>query len=181
MLKAVVIKAYNFSEKAHEGVERKFSGLPYFTHPKFVARTIEHLTKDATLIAAGFLHDVIEDTDTMYDELVVEFGREVANLVQEVTSDGDEMKLMGGKRIYMAIKVLNMSERALIIKLADRYHNVLFLESDTTPLSFITKYYKETRFVLDELTAGRELNNIHEALIKRIEAILAFLKIRYDF
>lgn len=181
-IKDIIIKAYSFAEKAHEGVERKFSGLPYFSHVKFVARTLEKLHVDSELVAAGFLHDVIEDTDTTYEQVNDKFGKRVADLVLELTNNFTAMKAAGGKRLYMAQKLVKMSDDALTIKLADRFHNVLFMEQDSTPEKFIKKYYKETRFILFALEeSDREFNEIQLALVARISAILEFLRIRYEF
>ena len=180
MIKKMVIKAYNFSENIHEGTLRKFSELPYFTHVKFVARVLDRLGCNETMVAAAFLHDSVEDTDTTYEDLVEEFGREVADLVLEVTSDEKDMIAAGGKRMYLANKVCNISSDALTIKLADRFHNVLFLEHDSTPKEFIIRYFKETRFIFFTLEeSGRELNEHQEALVRRTNAILEFLRIRY--
>jgi len=180
VIKEVIIKAYAFAEKAHGTTVRKFSGLPYFTHVKFVARTLEDLHCEADIIAAGFLHDVIEDTSITYDQIFNEFGKRIADLVEGISNNKDDMKISGGKRLYLAKKILNMNDDCLTIKLADRYHNVLFLEHDSTPKEFIEKYYKETKFILFTLEqADRVLTEIQSALIKRIEAILEFLRIRY--
>lgn len=182
MIKDSIVRAYKFAEDAHAGTERKFSGLPYFTHVKFVARTLEKLNCREAVIIAGFLHDTIEDTDKTYEDVEREFGKEVADIVQGVTSDGEVMKMLGGKRLYLAKKMSEMSDDQLVVKLADRFHNVLFLENDETPQEFVRKYYKETRYILITLRElERKYNDVHLALMHRIEAILEFLKIRYEF
>ncbi len=182
MIKDQIIKAYTFAEEAHKGVERKFSGLPYFSHVKFVARTLENLNVDTELIIAGFLHDVIEDTDKTYEEVKELFGERVAHLIQGVSNDGEAMKAAGGKRMYLAQKMSSMSDDELTLKLADRFHNVLFLEHDATPEFFIKKSYKETNFILFAIEEdGRVLKDVHNVLIARIKAILGFLKIRYNY
>ena len=77
-----IIKAYNFSESAHEGQFRN-SGERYFVHPFNVAMILAELNMDAATIIAGLLHDVLEDTNVTYDTLVVKFNEEVANLVED--------------------------------------------------------------------------------------------------
>ncbi|MCF6461358.1 RelA/SpoT family protein [Clostridium sp. Cult3] len=126
-----IIKAYNFAESAHEGQFRN-SGEKFFVHPYNVAMILTDLSMDATTITAGLLHDVIEDTEVTYDTLVVEFGQEVADLVEGVT------KL---KKLQYKTKQENQAEnlrkmvmamakdiRVIIIKLADRLHNMRTLE-----------------------------------------------------
>lgn len=180
MIKEIVVKAYTFAEEAHGEAVRKFSGLPYFTHVKFVARTLDDLHCEPDIIAAGFLHDLIEDTSVTYDQILNEFGKRIADLVKGVSNNEEDMKTAGGKRLYLAKKISEMDDDCLTIKLADRYHNVLFLEHDSTPKEFIEKYYKETKFILFALEqTGRILTEVQSALIKRIEAILEFLRIRY--
>ena len=127
----MVIKAYNLSQSSHQGQYRN-SGEEYFTHPFNVAMILADLNMDVTTIVAGLLHDVLEDTDITYDILLKEFGEEVANLVDGVT------KL---KRLKYKTKQENQAEnlrkmilamakdiRVIIIKLADRLHNMRTLE-----------------------------------------------------
>ena len=182
MLKKQVIKAYNLVERLFDGKTRKYSGLPYLTHLVFTARTLEQLDCDIVTVTAGLLHDVIEDTDWTYEMLVAEFGTEVADVVLEVTNNKDDMKAAGGKRLYMASKIVKLSERALQVKLADRLHNVLYLESDSIPKSFIDKYYKETKYVMSVLReSGRELTETQAVITERINVVLEFLKLRYEY
>jgi GTP pyrophosphokinase len=90
-------RAYDFSKQAHEGQTRR-SGAPYFTHVFAVACTLGRLQLGRAAIAAGLLHDVVEDTAVTYENLVEEFGEEVAQLVDGVTKisrvhfDSDEQE-----------------------------------------------------------------------------------------
>lgn len=126
-----IIKAYNFAEAAHEGQFRN-SGEKFIIHPYNVAIILTELNMDTDTIVAGLLHDVLEDTDVTYDALVQEFGQEVADLVEGVT------KL---KKLQYKTKQENQAEnlrkmvlamakdiRVIIIKLADRLHNMRTLE-----------------------------------------------------
>ena len=82
---ALIEKAYQFARKAHEGQMRK-SGEPYIIHPISVASTLADLMLDATTIAAGFLHDCVEDNESVtLENIESEFGAEVALLVDGVT------------------------------------------------------------------------------------------------
>ena len=126
-----IIKAYHFSESAHEGQFRN-SGEKYFIHPYNVAMILADLNMDEQTIIAGLLHDVIEDTDITYEEISVEFGEEVADLVDGVT----KLKKLQYKTKQenqaenLRKMVLAMAEdiRVIIIKLADRLHNMRTLE-----------------------------------------------------
>src|SRR6185436_12516075 len=84
---ALVSKAYEFAEKAHLP-QKRFSGDPYFSHPAEVAYLLATAGMDAAGIAAGLLHDVVEDAGTKPEEIEKEFGEEVLSLVQGVTKLG---------------------------------------------------------------------------------------------
>lgn len=179
MIKENINKAYNFSKKRHEGQFRKFSGLPYFSHPKYVARVVERLTCNESLIIAAFLHDIVEDTETTIDEVNKMFGTSVASLVMELTNNKEDRGKQT-KKVYLKRKMLKMSDEALIIKLVDRMHNLIFLEkdcNDTEQVSFTKYYVEDTEFILNNFE--RRLNDIHKSLILRIRGILGCLRIQY--
>ena len=92
MIKEIVVKAYNYAQEKHRGQKRKWSDLDYFTHPKAVARIIEDLTHRDYLVAVALLHDVIEDTDATYLDLVGKFGQRIAWLVMELTETPEKRK-----------------------------------------------------------------------------------------
>ena len=85
--RALIQKAYDVAYKAHDGQLRK-SGEPYFIHVFSTAKNLARFGMDAKTIAAGFLHDVLEDTDTPEEKLVEEFGEEIVKLVNGVTKLG---------------------------------------------------------------------------------------------
>lgn len=127
----LVRKAYEFSAKAHEGQTRR-SGEPYVQHPVAVAGVLTALKTDVTAIVAGLLHDTLEDTVATADELEREFGKEVVHLVDGVTKIGkitfrssEEKQAENFRKM-----VLSMADdiRVVIIKLADRLHNMRTLE-----------------------------------------------------
>lgn len=128
--KLAIQKAYDFAEKAHEGQKRN-SGEPYFIHVFETAKTLATLSMDTKTIVAGLLHDVIEDTEITEEELEKEFGKDIVDLVNGVTKLGT-MKYRGGERHVESLRkfFLAMSKdlRILIIKLADRLHNVRTLK-----------------------------------------------------
>ena len=123
--------AYEFSAKAHEGQTRR-SGEPYVKHPIAVAGVLTSLKTDVTAIVAGLLHDTLEDTVATTGELEREFGKDVVHLVDGVTKIGKiTFKSSEEKQAENFRKmVLSMADdiRVVIIKLADRLHNMRTLE-----------------------------------------------------
>src|SRR5574337_276079 len=127
----VIRKAYEFSAYAHEG-QRRRSGEPYLKHPIAVAGVLTSLKTDVTAIVAGLLHDTLEDTLATPDELEKEFGKDVVHLVDGVTKIGkitfrnyEEKQAENFRKM-----VLSMADdiRVVLIKLADRLHNMRTLE-----------------------------------------------------
>ncbi len=158
-----------FARKKHEGQSRKFSPLPYFTHPEHVAKILKELGENEDLIKAAYLHDTLEDTNTTCDELKENFGSKIANLVRELTSDRMEVEKLG-KPKYLTVKMNAMSKDALTIKLADRLDNVQSLSSDNP--EFSERYAHETREILENLKRSltrnqRKLYNLIMDSIKR--------------
>lgn len=184
MIKERIHTAYEFAKAKHAGQKRKNSNLDYFTHPKYVARIIEQITSNEKLVSVALLHDVLEDTDTAYGELVDIFGEEIAGLVYELTNKSEERNGRK-KKDYILDKMAKMSDEALLVKLADRLHNVLFLEKDGHDADFIIYYYTNTDFILKKLKSARFSQGLgfteeHKALIKQVEKVLGFLKARYN-
>lgn len=128
---ALLWDAYKFGEHAHEGQLRK-SGDPYFDHCLNVAKILAELHMDTTTIIAGLLHDVVEDTGITGDDVEEKFGNEVAQLVDGVTKLGDiKFKSRQEKQADNFRKMLlSVAEdiRVIIIKFADRLHNMRTLE-----------------------------------------------------
>ncbi len=125
-------KAYYFTAFAHEGQLRR-SGEPYHHHPLEVALILTQLQLPLSSIIAGLLHDIIEDTDITEEQLRDEFGEEIATLVQGVTKIGQiEWKSMEEKQAENFRKmILSLTHdfRILLIKLADRLHNMRTLSA----------------------------------------------------
>jgi guanosine-3',5'-bis(diphosphate) 3'-pyrophosphohydrolase len=123
---ALIKKAYDFSANAHEG-ETRFTGEPYFVHAFEAGKNLAEFGMDAPSIAAGLLHDTLEDGDTDEKTLEKEFGKEIAFLVEGVTKLG-KLKYRGMERHAESLRKLFVATakdpRVLIIKLADRLHNV---------------------------------------------------------
>ena len=163
-------KAFYFMVNAHDGVYRKFSGLPYAHHPVAVAKIVKSKKKShqiVKLLIAALLHDTVEDVDDITISTIQnEFGELVAGLVYELTSDEEELKRLG-KKIYLAKKMTKMTPWALIIKLADRLHNCSDLKNGSE--NFRRKYVIETRYIIDTLNKNRYLSETHKDLINLID------------
>ncbi|KGM19459.1 RelA/SpoT family protein [Corynebacterium auriscanis] len=118
-------RAYEVAERLHRGVTRK-SGEPYITHPLAVATIAAEIGMDTTTLVAALLHDTVEDTDYTLDELTADFGAEVARLVDGVTKL-DKMVLGSAaeaETIRKMIVAIANDPRVLVIKVADRLHNM---------------------------------------------------------
>jgi GTP pyrophosphokinase len=118
-------RAYTTAEKLHEGVLRK-SGEPYITHPLAVANIAAEIGMDTTTLVAALLHDTVEDTDYSLDDLTRDFGPEVALLVDGVTKL-DKVALGSAaeaETIRKMIVAMAHDPRVLVIKVADRLHNM---------------------------------------------------------
>ncbi|NLL74869.1 MAG: bifunctional (p)ppGpp synthetase/guanosine-3',5'-bis(diphosphate) 3'-pyrophosphohydrolase, partial [Erysipelothrix sp.] len=127
----LIRRAYQFAEKNHEGQYRK-SGEPYIVHILHVGFILANLRVSPTTIAAGLLHDVVEDTDVTKEELAVEFNEEIATLVESVTKIGnieflDEKEYLAEnhRKIFIAMA---KDVRVIFIKLVDRLHNMRTLQ-----------------------------------------------------
>ena len=121
---SVVERAYQVAEKAHQGQTRK-SGDPYITHPVAVAQLLADLGIGPAGLAAALLHDTVEDTDYSLDQLKVDFGEEIAMLVDGVTKL-DKVKFgenAQAETVRKMVVAMSKDIRVLVIKLADRLHN----------------------------------------------------------
>ncbi|MFA7164417.1 MAG: bifunctional (p)ppGpp synthetase/guanosine-3',5'-bis(diphosphate) 3'-pyrophosphohydrolase [Desulfoplanes sp.] len=128
---ALIQKAYIFSASAHAG-QIRLSGEPYLSHPLEVANILVDLQLDAPTIAAGLLHDTIEDTSATRVELVTEFGEDVAKVVEGVTKINkmkfDSREEAQAENIRKMILAMADDIRVIMVKLADRLHNMRTLE-----------------------------------------------------
>jgi len=123
-------RAYNFAERAHEG-QKRLSGEPYFIHVFETAKILVGFGMDTQTIAAGLLHDVLEDTETTEKEFEKEFGKDITFLVKGVTKLGT-LKYRGHERHIESLRKFFVAMandlRVVIIKFADRLHNLRTLQ-----------------------------------------------------
>ncbi|CAB4161014.1 HDc domain containing protein [uncultured Caudovirales phage] len=155
-MRDIIAKAVRIADMAHDGQLRKFSGIPYINHPFEVMNIVSSVSDDEDMIAAAVLHDVIEDCDVTYTDLVMEFNENIAGLVYAVTNaatkeDGDRIT-----RAYINRNVLaNKSADAQTIKLADIISNL-----NTIDLAFqcdpawAKMYLEEKIDLINVLTKG---------------------------
>ena len=128
--KKLIEKAYGFAERAHKE-QKRLSGEPYFIHVYETAKILVKLGMDTQTIVAGLLHDVLEDTDATEEELKKEFGENIVFLVNGVTKLGT-LKYHGRERHVESLRkffiAMTNDLRVVIIKFADRLHNLRTLE-----------------------------------------------------
>jgi GTP diphosphokinase / guanosine-3',5'-bis(diphosphate) 3'-diphosphatase len=127
----LLVRAYKFSEQAHTGQQR-LSGEPFVSHCVEVAKILADLQLDSVTVASGLIHDVIEDTNVSLADVETEFGREIAQIVDGLTKIGNlplnskqERQVENYRKLLLSIA---KDARVILIKLADRLHNMRTLE-----------------------------------------------------
>ena len=154
---SLVERAYRLADEAHGGIKRK-SGEPYIIHPLHVAIILAELELDKESIAAGLLHDVVEDTRYSYEDIVQIFGVEIADLVNGVTkltnlpnfTLKEEVQAENLRKMFLAMA---KDIRVILIKLADRLHNMRTLQ-----------YMKPEK----QMEKSRETMDIYSPLAQRL-------------
>ncbi len=159
-------KAYDFALKAHKN-QRRDEGVPYIIHPVAVADILTELKLDSATITTGLLHDTIEDTKATYDTVKKEFGKEVADLVDGVTKisaleekAGENSKAENFRKLILAT---SKDIRVLLVKLADRLHNMRTLKFVKENEKKIRKA-KETMEIYAPLADRMGMNRIRDEL-----------------
>jgi GTP pyrophosphokinase/guanosine-3',5'-bis(diphosphate) 3'-pyrophosphohydrolase len=137
---ALLNKAYVFSIKAH-GDQKRHSGDPYYAHPIEVAGILADLHLDVATVCTALLHDVLEDTDTTFEQLAKEFTPEIAELVDGVTKLG-QLSIPNATReraqaenFQKFVLAISKDVRVLLVKLCDRLHNMRTLQHHPKPES----------------------------------------------
>ena len=159
-------KAYNFALEAHQNQKRD-EGVPYIIHPVAVAKILTDLKLDSATIMTGLLHDTIEDTKVTYESVKKEFGEEVANLVEGVTKISElETKastVSKAENFRKLILATSKDIRVLLVKLADRLHNMRTILHVKDKDKIIRKA-KETMEIYAPLADRMGMNRIRDEL-----------------
>jgi len=161
-----VNKAYNFALKAHQNQKRE-EGVPYIIHPVAVAKILTELKLDSATITTGLLHDTIEDTKVTYESVKKEFGEEVANLVEGVTKisalESKASTASKAENFRKLILATSKDIRVLLVKLADRLHNMRTIQFVKDKDKIIRKA-KETMEIYAPLADRMGMNRIRDEL-----------------
>lgn len=127
----IISRAYQLAESSHRG-QKRLSGSPYISHPVAAACILVELGMDSESVAAGLLHDVVEDTPIGLDRIKKDFGNEVANLIDGVTKLGripySSREVQQAENLRKMLIAMSEDIRVIIIKLADRLHNMRTIE-----------------------------------------------------
>src|SRR5437762_6475215 len=128
---SIIQKAYDFSLQHHEG-QKRASGEPYLIHPLEVASVLADMKLDPSAIAAGLLHDAVEDTPVTIEDIHKQFGEQVAHIVEGVTKI-DKINLASreerqAENVRKMVLAMVSDIRVVLIKLADRLHNMRTLK-----------------------------------------------------
>lgn len=153
---ALVAEAIQRATKAHEGQVRKFTNEPYIKHPEAVAAIVANCPHTPVMLAAAWLHDTVEDTDTTLFQLQKDFGREVACLVGYLTKPATPgfTKLTRQEKLTKLITWAGMSTpEAQTIKIADISNNVSNLRA-VAPADYTRMYLREKAMLMHALTEG---------------------------
>ena len=161
-----VSRAYDFALRAHKNQKRD-EGVPYIIHPVAVAKILTDLKLDSATITTGLLHDTIEDTNVTFESVKKEFGEEVAKLVDGVTKisalenkASNDSKAENFRKLILAT---SKDIRVLLVKLADRLHNMRTIQF-VKDKDKIKKKAKETMEIYAPLADRMGMNEIRDEL-----------------
>jgi (p)ppGpp synthase/HD superfamily hydrolase len=166
---SLIEKAKVFATQAHASIDqkRKYTGEPYIVHPESVAGIVAEVTDDAAMIAAAWLHDVVEDTPVTIETIQAEFGEDVAGLVADLTDVSQPED--GNRKVRKAIDrehTANASARAKTVKLADLIDNTSSITAHDE--HFAKVYMSEKRLLLNVLRDGDK--TLHKRAQKLLKA-----------
>lgn len=137
-------KCLKYIEEKHKG-QKRIQGTPYYLHPVEVSKILEKKGFSQDYQIAGLFHDLLEDTDTTYEEILAISNKEIAEAVKLVTKED-------GYKMQEYIERINQNNMAKMVKLADRIHNLS--ETHLASKDFQQKYIKETEMWFINLAKG---------------------------
>ncbi len=153
----IVDEAFYFAVFKHANQKRKFKSEPYMAHIVRTAELLANYTDDTKLLCSAYLHDVLEDTDTSYDELENRFGREIAQTVLKLST-------------FHVKDWSKLDRESLLVKLCDVLDNVQ--DSLDAPKSFTYEYFRRIYIMLEEVISRKDLESTHYELAYRIKHII---------
>lgn len=163
----IIHKAIAFASEVHKNQKRKGKDRPYISHPVAVGLILARITDDPEVIAAGILHDTIEDCKpygSITKELIIkEFGGNVAEMVNDVTEQDKSLPWDEGKRLALE-HIPHMSEKSLLVKSADVLNNMV---------DQIADYKKEGDILFENFNAGKDKQ------LKRYESLVEAIHTAY--
>lgn len=139
----IVRRAKEYATEKHRGQVRKGDNAKYITHPEEVYKIAKTFTNDESILAACWLHDTIEDTPVTYSDLVKNFNKEIADIVQAVSEDKEIESWHLRKNKYT--KSVFSNEKAIIVAWADKMHNTVALKN-ANPLAFNVSIKEKIKF-----------------------------------
>lgn len=149
-------EALKFAAKAHQGQHRKYTEEPYIEHPKRVVGILKTVPHTAEMVAAAYLHDVVEDTPVSIRDIQERFGKEVASLVHELTDEFEKIKYPDlnrrARKDREVMRQAKMSTAAKTIKLADVIDNTRDIVKNDP--GFARKYIREMYALTEALQGG---------------------------
>ena len=170
----VIINAYKYASELHK-TQKRHSGDPYISHPVAVANILAELKLDGPTITTALLHDTIEDTKATYDEVKNNFGEEIADLVDGVTKisklEVEKKTLTAGENFRKLILATSKDIRVLLVKLADRLHNIRTITS-IDKKEKRERIAKETMEIYAPLAERMGMHKVRDELEDRSFAIL---------
>lgn len=126
----MIFRAIEFAAKAHSGQYRKGTMIPYITHPLNVAKTLINLEYPDHVIVAGILHDTLEDTRITLDDIMHEFGTEVAELVVSLSEPNKSDWTWENRKAHTVRNLKTASMEVLIVSFADKLDNIKSIRED---------------------------------------------------
>ena len=120
----LVDRAIGFAARAHQGQQRKIGDVPYIAHPVAVAMILQRMGCAETIVAAGLLHDVVEDTPVTLEEIQRHFGDEVAEIVAGCTEPPKDRDRWETRKLFMIESLRDAPLAVKLVAAADKYHNL---------------------------------------------------------